>query len=78
MSALLRTEGAGSNPVRIRMMGGSVPTDSLVEILEAPFVILPLVNGDNNQHTYDENMRIGHYVGGIRTVATLLRTPLGQ
>ncbi len=75
---LLQTEGAGSNPVRIRMMGGSVPTDSLVEILEAPFVILPLVNGDNNQHTYDENMRIGHYVGGIRTVATLLRTPLGN
>jgi hypothetical protein len=28
------------------MMGGSVPTDSLVEILEAPFVIMPLVNGD--------------------------------
>ena len=75
---LLQTEGAGSNPVRIRMMGGSVPTDSLVEILEAPFLILPLVNGDNNQHAYDENMRLGHYVGGIRTISTLLRTPLAQ
>jgi acetylornithine deacetylase/succinyl-diaminopimelate desuccinylase-like protein len=60
------------------MMGGSVPTDSLVEILQAPFLILPLVNGDNNQHAYDENMRIGHYVGGIRTISTLLRTPLGN
>jgi hypothetical protein len=30
------------------MMGGSVPTDSLVEILEAPFVIMPLVNGDTH------------------------------
>jgi acetylornithine deacetylase/succinyl-diaminopimelate desuccinylase-like protein len=75
---LLQTEGAASNPVRIRMMGGSVPTDSLVEILEAPFLILPLVNGDNNQHAYDENMRIGHYVGGVRTISTLLRTPLAQ
>jgi acetylornithine deacetylase/succinyl-diaminopimelate desuccinylase-like protein len=56
------------------MMGGSVPTDSLVEILGAPFVIVPLVNGDNNQHTFDENMRMGHYVEGIRTIAGLLRT----
>jgi acetylornithine deacetylase/succinyl-diaminopimelate desuccinylase-like protein len=57
------------------MMGGSVPTDSLVEILGAPFVIVPLVNGDNNQHTFDENMRIGHYVEGIRTITGLLRSP---
>jgi acetylornithine deacetylase/succinyl-diaminopimelate desuccinylase-like protein len=62
-------------PVRIRMMGGRVPADSLVEILEAPFVIIPLVNGDNNQHTFDENMRIGHYIDGIHTVLGLLRTP---
>jgi acetylornithine deacetylase/succinyl-diaminopimelate desuccinylase-like protein len=71
--SLVKTSG-GTNPVRIRMMGGSVPTDSLVEILGAPFVIVPLVNGDNNQHTFDENMRIGHYVEGIRTIAGLLRT----
>jgi acetylornithine deacetylase/succinyl-diaminopimelate desuccinylase-like protein len=60
------------------MMGGSVPTDSLVEMLDAPFVILPLANGDNNQHTFDENMRMGHYVDGVRTILGLLRTPLGQ
>jgi acetylornithine deacetylase/succinyl-diaminopimelate desuccinylase-like protein len=60
-------------PVRIRMMGGSVPTDSLVEVLGAPFVIVPLVNGDNNQHTFDENMRVGHYVEGIRAMLAMLR-----
>ena len=60
-------------PVRIRMMGGSVPTDSLVEILGTPFVIVPLVNGDNNQHTFDENMRAGHYMEGIRTLIGMLR-----
>ena len=75
---LKETGNPGETPVRIRMMGGSVPTDSLVEILDAPFVILPLVNGDNNQHTYDENMRIGHYVGGVRTIAALVCSPLGQ
>jgi len=55
------------------MMGGSVPTDSLVEVLGAPFVIVPLVNGDNNQHTFDENMRVGHYVEGIRAMLAMLR-----
>jgi acetylornithine deacetylase/succinyl-diaminopimelate desuccinylase-like protein len=73
--ASLKNTNRSDEPVRIRMMGGSVPTDSLVEILGAPFVIVPLVNGDNNQHTFDENMRIGHYVEGIRTISGLLRSP---
>src|SRR5205814_1023804 len=71
----LKKTFASEEPVRIRMMGGSVPTDSLVEILGAPFVIVPLVNGDNNQHTFDENMQIGHYVEGIRTIMGMLRSP---
>jgi hypothetical protein len=36
---------------------------------------VPLVNGDNNQHAFDENMRIGHYVEGVRAITGLLRTP---
>jgi acetylornithine deacetylase/succinyl-diaminopimelate desuccinylase-like protein len=73
--ASMKSTNRSDEPVRIRMMGGSVPTDSLVEILGAPFVIVPLVNGDNNQHTFDENMRVGHYVEGIRTITGLLRAP---
>ncbi len=66
--------GAEATTVRIRMMGGSVPTDKLVDALETPFVIVPLVNGDNNQHSHDENMRLGHYFDGVRTLLGLLRT----
>jgi acetylornithine deacetylase/succinyl-diaminopimelate desuccinylase-like protein len=73
--AALRQTSLRGEPVRIRMMGGSVPTDSLVEVLGAPFLIVPLVNGDNNQHTFDENMRIGHYVEGIRAITGMLRSP---
>jgi acetylornithine deacetylase/succinyl-diaminopimelate desuccinylase-like protein len=73
-ASLQQTSQRGA-PVRIRMMGGSVPTDSLVDVLGAPFVIVPLVNGDNNQHTFDENMRIGHYLDGIRVIAGMLRSP---
>jgi acetylornithine deacetylase/succinyl-diaminopimelate desuccinylase-like protein len=72
---VLKAGDAAREPVRIRMMGGSVPTDSMVDALKVPFVILPLVNGDNNQHTYDENMRMGHYLAGIGTLLGLLRTP---
>jgi acetylornithine deacetylase/succinyl-diaminopimelate desuccinylase-like protein len=71
----LRKTSESGEPVRIRMMGGSVPTDSLVDILGAPFVIVPLVNGDNNQHTFDENMRVGHYVEGVRTIVGMLQQP---
>ncbi len=67
--------GSPASVVRIRMMGGSVPTDKLVDALEIPFVIVPLVNGDNNQHSYDENMRIGNYLDGVGTFTRLLRTP---
>ena len=68
-------DGAATSLVRIRMMGGSVPTDKLVDALSVPFVIAPLVNGDNNQHSYDENLRVGNYLDGVRVFARLLRTP---
>ncbi|MDB5880254.1 MAG: acetylornithine deacetylase [Ramlibacter sp.] len=67
-------QASGDEPVRIRMMGGSVPTDKLVEELGVPFLIVPLVNSDNNQHSYDENLRVGHYLAGVRTLFTLLRS----
>jgi acetylornithine deacetylase/succinyl-diaminopimelate desuccinylase-like protein len=70
-----REEGADSKPVRIRMMGGTLPTDALVGPLGTPFVLVPLVNADNNQHAYDENLRLGNYLDGIRTVVGLILTP---
>ena len=65
----------GAAPVRIRMMGGTVPTDVLVNALHLPFVMVPTVNADNNQHTHDENLRIGNFVSGTRTLYALLTTP---
>ncbi len=64
-----------AEPVRIRMMGGTVPTDVLVEALHLPFVLIPTVNGDNNQHAQDENLRVGHFLSGTEIVYSLLTTP---
>jgi hypothetical protein len=35
-----------------------------VDALKIPFVIVPLVNHDNNQHSFDENVRVGHLLDG--------------
>ncbi len=57
-------------------MGDStVPTDVIVEPLRLPFVLVSLVNNDNNQHTFDENLRIGNYLTGVKTILCLLRSP---
>jgi acetylornithine deacetylase/succinyl-diaminopimelate desuccinylase-like protein len=64
----------GSEPVRIRMMGGTVPTDVLVDALHMPFIMIPTVNADNNQHTHDENLRIGNFISGTQTIYSLLVT----
>ncbi len=74
--ALTDTFGTNPEPVRIRMMGGTVPTAEIVEALRVPFAIIPLVNADNNQHASNENMRLGNYVDGIRTIYSLLTHPL--
>ena len=67
--------GASAPLVRIRMMGGTVPTHEIVGPLKAPFVLVPVVNPDNNQHAYDENLRMGNYLSGMRTMAALLTAP---
>ena len=65
----------GAPLVRIRMMGGTLPTHEIVGPLKAPFVLVPLVNPDNNQHAYDENLRMGNYLSGMRTLAALFTAP---
>jgi acetylornithine deacetylase/succinyl-diaminopimelate desuccinylase-like protein len=70
--ALTDTFGTTPEPVRIRMMGGTVPTAEIVRVLQVPFAIIPLVNADNNQHAANENLRMGNYVSGVRTVYALM------
>jgi acetylornithine deacetylase/succinyl-diaminopimelate desuccinylase-like protein len=80
-NAALRARTAprpGEAPVQIRMMGGTLPTDVLVEALQLPFLLVPTVNDDNNQHAANENLRVGHFVTGTETLYSLLTTPYRQ
>ena len=61
---------------RIRLAGGSVPIAFFVNGLQIPAVLVPLVNPDNNQHSPNENLRLGHYQNGIKTILGILTSDI--
>ncbi|GLU51329.1 M20/M25/M40 family metallo-hydrolase [Dyadobacter frigoris] len=70
------TENFTEQPVIIRIMGGSVPVVPFIQTLGVPAVIVPMVNMDNNQHSPNENLRIGNLRMGIKTCLSILTTPI--
>ena len=42
------------------------------DVLKTPFVIVPIVNADNNQHAPNENLRMAEFRRGIALYAALL------
>jgi acetylornithine deacetylase/succinyl-diaminopimelate desuccinylase-like protein len=62
--------------VQIRIMGGTVPIASFINELKFPAFIVPMVNPDNNQHSPNENLKIGQIKYGIQTFYSLLTNPL--
>ncbi|MEM9717687.1 MAG: M20/M25/M40 family metallo-hydrolase [Bacteroidota bacterium] len=70
------TKEFGSPPVIIRNAGGSIPLAPVVNELGIPAVLVPTVNRDNNQHSPNENIRVGNFIDGIRTNLAYLTTPI--
>lgn len=62
----------GKEPVRISMMGGSIPISPFVITLGIPAVSVPTVNPDNNQHAENENIRVGNYAEAVQTFLGIL------
>ncbi len=56
----------------IPSLGGTGPTYMFTDLLDLPAIGVPIANPDNNQHQYDENIRIGNLWRGIETMAALL------
>jgi len=71
-SALTKT--FGQKPVSIRTMGGTVPIIPAINELKIPAIIVPMVNMDNNQHSPNENIRIGNIRQGIKICLSILNT----
>jgi acetylornithine deacetylase/succinyl-diaminopimelate desuccinylase-like protein len=66
----------GEAPVKIRTSGGSIPISPFVTTLGIPAVTVPTVNPDNNQHSPNENIRVGSFVEGIAIAVAVLSEPL--
>ncbi|WP_136466304.1 M20/M25/M40 family metallo-hydrolase [Flagellimonas onchidii] len=60
--------------VRIRIMGGTVPISPFINELKIPAFIVPMVNPDNNQHSPNENIKIGQLAYGIKALYSILST----
>ncbi|WP_374571513.1 M20/M25/M40 family metallo-hydrolase [Phenylobacterium sp.] len=65
----------GQEPVRIPIMGGGVPSSPFSQGLKAPVLLIPLVNKDDNQHAANENLRVGNYFDGARSLFSLVTQP---
>ncbi|TGY88478.1 M20/M25/M40 family metallo-hydrolase [Marinicauda algicola] len=66
-------DAASPEPLRVvPLLGGSLPLAPIQDVLGVPFVIVPMVNADNNQHAPNENLRIGNLWYGIELYAVIL------
>ncbi|HWW87310.1 MAG TPA: M20/M25/M40 family metallo-hydrolase [Vicinamibacterales bacterium] len=62
----------GERVVRIRTLGGSVPAGPFIDTFHVPTLGLSLANYDDNQHTDNENLRLGNLWNGIATLASIM------
>ena len=65
-------QAIGHPIIRVPTLGGSLPLFDFVDLLQAPFAILPIVNHDNNQHGENENLRLRNLWDGIELYGGVL------
>jgi acetylornithine deacetylase/succinyl-diaminopimelate desuccinylase-like protein len=58
--------------VKLPSMGGNLPLASVERPLGTRTIIVPIANHDNNQHSFDENIRLQNLWDGIELMAALL------
>jgi acetylornithine deacetylase/succinyl-diaminopimelate desuccinylase-like protein len=70
---VIRTvESVSGDVVRLPMMGGGLPLESVERPLGTRTIVIPMGNHDNNQHSFDENLRLQNLWDGIELMAALL------
>ena len=55
-----------------RCSAAACPSRPIGDVLHTPFVIVPIVNADNNQHAPNENIRMREFRRGVELYAALL------
>jgi acetylornithine deacetylase/succinyl-diaminopimelate desuccinylase-like protein len=65
-------ESARGPAVKLPTMGGGLPLQEVERPLGTRTIVIPMGNHDNNQHSFDENLRIQNLWDGIELMAALL------
>jgi acetylornithine deacetylase/succinyl-diaminopimelate desuccinylase-like protein len=65
-------EAARGPSVKLPTSGASVPLDMIEKALGTRTIDVPVANHDNNQHSYNENIRIQNLWDAIETMAALI------
>jgi acetylornithine deacetylase/succinyl-diaminopimelate desuccinylase-like protein len=65
-------ESARGPAVKVPTMGGSVPLEMIERAVGTHTIEVPIANHDDNQHTFNENIRIQNLWDGIEVMAALL------
>jgi len=58
--------------IRLPTSGASLPLYMIQKELDVPAIVVPIANHDNNQHTFNENIRIQNLWDGIEVMAAVL------
>ena len=66
------TKAFQEKPIKKRTSGGSIPISPFVTTLNLPALTYPSVNKDNNQHSPNENIRVGNFIEGTIGMVYLL------
>jgi len=70
---VIRTvESVRGRAVRLPTMGGALPLADVERPLGTRTIVIPIANHDDNQHSFDENLRIQNLWDGIELMAALL------
>ena len=70
---VIRTvESARGPAVKVPTSGATVPLEAFERPLGATTIMVPMANHDDNQHTFNENLRIQNLWDGIEMMAALL------
>ena len=65
-------ESARGPAIKLPNMGGGLPLTSIERPLGTRTIVIPMGNHDNNQHSYNENLRLQNLWDGIELMAALL------
>ena len=65
-------ESARGPVVKLPNMGGGLPLTSVERPLGTRTIVIPIGNHDNNQHSYNENLRLQNLWDGIELMAALI------